>query len=446
MSKKELEQTEIEELESAKEKKQTIFSRFSAWLRRRKEKRLANTERQLSAEEAKQVEEKLEEVNKEIDDTKTKKHKTWTIIYWVFSVCLILGILIWNALSTDDFTPLAVFKIDYRYILLVIAFVLLMMGTETLGVHRMIYHGTMRSRLATSYKSTAIYRFVPLATGGQPFMISYLTSRDIPPVTALSIPMSKLLFQNLAWLVIASVCLIYSLVQKLNTFISALSIIAFILTLIMVVGIILISTSKKVGSKLVSLYVKFVIKLKIWKDYDKHYTRIMNFFEDYQKTMKEYTKAFFDICYQFLLAAARYVMQFSIPFFIYCAFKGYNGDLYGEFFVLTVLIDLASHLIPIPGGAGINVITFTWLFSNYLGGSTFWALLIWRFCTFYFYLLQGLGVFAYDTLYGNKKYRWIQKKLLLQNESQEFRRVQIENFRQEREKRRKKQKRESVVE
>jgi len=38
------------------------------------------------------------------------------------------------------------------------------------------------------------------------------------------------------------------------------------------------------------------------------------------------------------------------------------------------------------------------------------------------------------------------KKLLLQNESQEFRRVQIENFRQEREKRRKKQKRESVVE
>ena len=94
MSKKELEQTEIEELESAKEKKQTIFSRFSAWLRRRKEKRLANAERQLSAEEAKQVEEKLEEVNKEIDDTKTKKHTTWTIIYWVFSVCLILGILI----------------------------------------------------------------------------------------------------------------------------------------------------------------------------------------------------------------------------------------------------------------------------------------------------------------------------------------------------------------
>ena len=68
MSKEEIEQTEIEEIEPAKDKKQTIFSRFSAWLKKRKEKRLAHAERQLSAEEEKQVKEKLEEVSKEIDD------------------------------------------------------------------------------------------------------------------------------------------------------------------------------------------------------------------------------------------------------------------------------------------------------------------------------------------------------------------------------------------
>ena len=121
----------------------------------------------------------------------------------------------------------------------------------------------------------------------------------------------------------------------------------------------------------------------------------------------------------------------------------YNGGPVGsfaEFFVFTALIDLASSFIPLPGGTGMNEITFSALFTDYLGGYTFWALLLWRFCSYYFYLLQGIGLIAYDTVYGNRKYRWIKTKYALQEESKEFRRLQIENFRQERNKRRKKEK------
>ena len=88
----------------------------------------------------------------------------------------------------------------------------------------------------------------------------------------------------------------------------------------------------------------------------------------------------------------------------------------------------------------MNEITFTYLFKTYLGGATFWALIVWRFCSYYFYLLQGIGILSYDTIYGNRKYRWIQVRRGLQAESLEFKRTQIENFRQERDKRRKKQK------
>ena len=440
MSEKETERIENgNEKEIVKVKRQSLLSRYIAKKKLRKEERKALAEKDLSETENRQIEEKLEEVEQEIVETRSPKRKRITAIYWVVNVLIILGILLWNIFSADNFEPLEMFEIDNRYFLIALGFVVAIVLTDVFSVHRMIYRNTLRSRWATSFKSVAIYRLSPFAAGGQPFMTSYLTSRDIPPMTAISIPVTKLLFQNIAWIIITTICMICSFSMHMGVFISAISVIAFVITVLIVVGIMLISVSKKIGQKLVGAYVKVMVKLKLWKDYDKHYERIMGNFDDYQSIMRDYTKDFFDVVLQLFLAAARYIMIFSIPFFIFCAFKGYTPEVFSEFFVLTALIDLTTHIIPLPGGGGLNIITFAWLFSNYLGGSTFWAMLVWQFCTFYFYLLQGVFVIAYDTLYGNRKYRWVQKKRILQKESQEFRKMQIDNFRSEREKRRKKE-------
>ena len=153
-------------------------------------------------------------------------------------------------------------------------------------------------------------------------------------------------------------------------------------------------------------------------------------------------KSKFDVFFQIFMHIARIILLFSIPYFIYKSFPYSGGKIgsFADFFIYTALIDLASSFIPLPGGTGMNEITFTFLFKEYLGGATFWALLFWRFCSYYYYLLQGIAVISYDTIYGNKKYRWVKKKYDLQGESQQFRRMQIEMFRNERNKRRKKQK------
>ena len=199
------------------------------------------------------------------------------------------------------------------------------------------------------------------------------------------------------------------------------------------------SLSKTVGKKLVSGCLRLLVKMRILKDYDKHYAKVLRFVEDYQNIMKEYSTAKLDILCQILFHSFRTILTFSIPYFIYLAFPNQGGSVgsFTEFFVFTAMIDLASSFIPLPGGTGMNEITFTALFTPYLKGATFWALLIWRFCTYYWYLIQGLLVISYDTVYGNRKYRWVKKKFALQAESQEFKRIQIDNFRQERSKRRK---------
>lgn len=428
-------------------KKQSFFSRLK---NKRKQKLQQMQNQQLTEEESKKVEEKMEEATKEVSASNEKKKKIKNIIFFIFNIVLVAGILVWNILSSEDFTPFKLLEINFLYVFIVLVFLACVMFVDVCSVHRMIYSKTGRSRWALSYKALGIMRYydavTPLASGGQAFMSTYMTSRGIPGATSLSIPIAKLVVQNISWILVTFVCLVISFTNGMSTFVSTTSVIGFILAVLMVFLILFLSFSKKLGQKLVSGGIKLLVKMHILKDFDKHYKKVLSFVEDYQTIMKEYSKSKWDLCCQFFYHIARNVLVFSIPFFVYCAFMGFDGSKYGEFFMYTALIDLASSFIPLPGGTGMNEITFTVLFNKYLGGATFWALLLWRFCSYYFYLLQGLGILTYDTVYGNRKYRWVKKRMSLQEESQEFKRIQIENFRQERDKRRRQQKKSKIAE
>ncbi len=424
---------------------QRLFSRIKTKINKRKQKKLEALESQtLTDEENKKVEEKIEEANKEVSIKSSKKKKCWNVIFFILNILLVAGILVWNILSSEDFSPLDLFDLNYGYFVVMLALLLGVLVFDVISVHRMIYRKTLRSRWYLAYKSTAVLRYydavTPLSSGGQAFMVTYLTGRGVPASTALSIPIAKLVFQNIAWLIITFICLVVSFVNKWTTLVSAASIIGFVLSFAMVSIIMFVSLSKKAGKNLVVWCLRLLVKMRILKDFDKYYEKVKNFVEDYQNIMREYSHAKLDVIFLIFVHMLRIFCLFSIPFFIYCGFKGWDPSKFGEFFVYTALIDLASSFIPLPGGTGMNELTFTALFNTYLGGATFWGMLFWRFCSYYYYLLQGIVVIAYDTIYGNRKYRWVKTKMALQEESQEFRRLQIENFRQERNKRRKYQK------
>ncbi len=446
--KKQLAKPEEKKAEALEPSGGSLFSRLIFKYKARKAKKLAQIESiKLSDEESKKIIERIEEANKEVSHSNSKKKKIQNICFFVFNIVLVAGILLWNIFSNnEDFEPLSLKNMNLLYVFFALLFLFFIVCFDVLTVHRMIYRKTLRSRWFLAYKATATLRYydavTPLSAGGQAFMVTYLTGRDIPATTSLSVPIAKLLFQQIAWLIISFVCLIISFAKGMTTLVSAASIIGFVLTFCLVVIILFMSLSKKWGKKVISWGLKALVKMKILKNYDKHYAKVMSFVEDYQNIMKEYSKSKMDVVYQVILSGARFVLLFSIPYFIYMSFPYQGGKIgsFDEFFVYTALIDLASSFIPLPGGTGMNEITFTFLFKEYLGGSTFWALLLWRFCSYYFYLLQGIGVITYDTLIGNKKYRWTKKKFDLQEESQVFRRMQIENFRFARDKRRKKQK------
>jgi uncharacterized membrane protein YbhN (UPF0104 family) len=67
-----------------------------------------------------------------------------------------------------------------------------------------------------------------------------------------------------------------------------------------------------------------------------------------------------------------------MPYFIYLMLGGVPGlTEYLTIFVYSILIDLASGFVPLPGGTGMSELSFTLVFANiFPEGTMFWGLLL----------------------------------------------------------------------
>lgn len=71
---------------------------------------------------------------------------------------------------------------------------------------------------------------------------------------------------------------------------------------------------------------------------------------------------------------------------------------WGYLFAIQALLGFVAHAAFLPGGGGGVEAAFGALLSPYLAPATSaFVLLVWRFCTFYWYLLAGGPVFALNT-------------------------------------------------
>lgn len=440
--------------QNANEKvKGSLFSRLKEKRKQKKEEELKKIEEELENEDKEKVNEKLDEVESKAKRKDSKKQKIISILLLIFNIALVVGLLLWNILGEEDFTPLSSITIYPLPFLIYLVLTFLFVFFDVLSCWRMLYKKTRHSMWALSYKSMGILRYydsvIPFS-GGEALAVQYLKGHDVPGSTSLSIPVAKFIFQQMTSIVISLFCIIFSqFTADFYNFVSITGIIGFVLAAGSLFVIMFLSLSKGFGKKIVSLVLKFLCKIKILKNYEKQYEKVWTFVEDYQNIMREYSKSFWDVLLQLFLAGGRFIISYSIPFFVYCIFEGFPvtgaGDLYAIFFISSALIEMSASFIPLPGGSGMNEISFSVIFSSFLHGQTFWALLLWRFATYYIYLIQGVSIIAYDTAYGNRKFEWVKKRKALQEESQLFKKTQIDNFRAQRTKRRKKEKSKTLL-
>ena len=100
-----------------------------------------------------------------------------------------------------------------------------------------------------------------------------------------------------------------------------------------------------------------------------------------------------------LLSVTFHILVSMIPFFVLTAFGGEVDFL--PCFVTTVAITSAVYFVPTPGNAGAAEGTFYVVFSALSEGYVFWAMLVWRFFSYYIYII--IGAIIYFLMHLEKK-------------------------------------------
>ncbi len=394
--------------------------------------------------------EQINEAEEAVEGRKNKKKKWGSLILMLINIGIVAGIII-SQVKSDNMVPLSEILeggINWWFLLVCFACFGVMTILEAIRIEIFVKDSTKKHHFALSYKTAQIGRYydcvTPMSTGGQPFQIYYLKKRGLTAAQSVAVPLGRYVFTQLTAVLFFTGVLISTFFGSLGggvatTVVSAASWIGYVLNCGVIFLVLLFSINKKLGSKLVGWFIKIGHKMKIVKNYDKTYNNVIKVVDDFQSSMKYYIKNPKTFILGFLATGANYLLNYTIPFFIYCTFAGYEVGLWSTILVRCVMIDLASSFIPLPGGTGAAELSFTTLFASFfVGGKLFWALLLWRILTYYGYIFQGLIIMIYDYAIGDKKYNWQKRKNELETESEMFKAEQLSQFKNRKQKRKNK--------
>lgn len=385
--------------------------------------------------------EQINEAEEAVAGRKSKKKRWGSLIMMLINIVIVVVIIV-TQINGDNMVPLSEILeggINWWFLLVCFATFGVMTILEGVRIEIFAFDSTKKHQFILSYKTAQIGRYydcvTPMATGGQPFQIYYLKKHGLTAAQSVAVPLGKYAINQITSIIFYITVLISSFFGTLSqggvatTVVSAASWVGLVLNCGVIFLVILFSISKKAGSKLVGGVIKLGHKMKLVKNYEKTYESILKIVDDFQTSMRYYIKNPKTFILGVFFTAVSLILNYTIPFFIYCTFAGYEAGLWGSILIRCVMIDLASSFIPLPGGTGAAELSFTTLFASFfVGGKLFWALLLWRILTYYGYIFQGLIIIIYDYVIGDKKYNWQKRKNELETESEKFKAEQLSQF------------------
>ena len=354
---------------------------------------------------------------------KTKKKKLLSFAFFMFNILIIAGVLWWQ-ISQDEKgfeSLLDITQVNWWYVLAAIGFFSMGLLIDQIRYCFLLYKATGLFRPCMTSKLAIIGRhydiITPLGSGGQPFEIYYLNKYGAKAGESISITMGKYIFHQITYFIFVTVVLFSNLhVSEAGSVfggvIVTMSWIGYAVIAIVIGGITLICLNRRLGAGLVIGILKLLHKMKIVKNYNATFRKVMKTVNEWQGTMKVYKKSLFTWLFCMALSACYFLAIYSIPYFVYCAFKGPNLDLWLTMLTAGIMIDLASTYNPMPVGAGTSELSFSAMFAVFFEGSVFWPLFIWKFITYYLYMVLGFVVITYDFSIGNRRLEKYKEKWL----------------------------------
>ena len=240
----------------------------------------------------------LSESTQVVARQRSKKKKILTFIFFIINLVVIAYIIIRQAMSGELSSIGKIMgegNFKWGFFFLAAGVWGVMAFLDSVKTSRLIKQSSDRFRPFLAYKLNAIGRYydniTPMATGGQPFQVYYLTNRGMSGGSALSVTISKYCLEQISSLIVCATAIIIAIVHftSLNI-ISVASYVGFALNFTVFFVIFLVSVNQKIGKILIAKVFKLLYKLKIIKNYEKQYESVMRTVNNFQSTMKKFAK------------------------------------------------------------------------------------------------------------------------------------------------------------
>lgn len=232
----------------------------------------------------------------------------------------------------------------------------------------------------------------PAAIGGQPFQIYYMRKNsDLPHGASTSVPIFGMISGQIGFIIIAVFCFLLGSMSINNAVLIGTACFGLLFYAFWPVTVMIATFLPKATTELITIIVKFLAKIHIVKKKDETIRKTEYEVNEYASCVRKILKTKGLFIKTIVLSVIYHVLVSMIPFFVLTAFGGKVDFL--PCFVTTVAVTSAVYFVPTPGNAGAAEGTFYVVFSALSSGYVFWAMLVWRFFSYYVYIIMGPVVY-----------------------------------------------------
>ena len=336
-------------------------------------------------------------------DLKKKRFKQLLTIVFILGN---IAIILWTAsqeFSGDNSVKFSDVKLHWGLLIPAILLFIMAIYAECYKYGMLLreYTGIKNFKLARQTVLLGRYydNITPAAIGGQPFQILHMKRGGVPGEYAAMVPIIGFVTTQLAFVILGILTLLFGAGIVLSPVTYAASFFGLILYGFLPVMILFFALVPKTAKKLTHSVMFFLHKIHIIKNIDKSEEKAFGEIEKYSKCIKKLLK---DKKLFWKTMGLSFVYELgivSIPFFVISAFGGGISYLAATMTAITIMAAVA--FVPTPGNAGAAEGSFYLVFSALSSGYTFWAMLTWRFFSYYIFI--ALGGLTYLELGMEKK-------------------------------------------
>jgi len=326
-------------------------------------------------------------------------------------IAVTLGLIVVFAFSNSELTDAwgALFTLDLKWLLMALLGWFAYMFFDTLSLfyflHRQKNHISLGHACFVTLIGFYYSNITPGASGGQPMQVYHLSKHGVPVPIGTSAISTKFFAQQLM-LVLLTILFWGTNAEFVNTQLGGVKWAVYIgcaINFTAIPLILLVALHRPMVQAIITFLIRLGARMRLLKHPEDKIVRMSAGLDVYHASILRLTNHPSQILGMLLLAGLSILGLMSVPLSVYHAFR-MSGTPWYRLMTVSFLLFISASYTPLPGASGAQEGGFLVYFKGmFTQGTIGLALLVWRFFTYYLFLLVGAVMSIFGSIRSSRR-------------------------------------------